>query len=83
MKTFVLTLWNGFKAPIVWVGGALIALILVIAEAWRSGRRGQQIKDAKVKEKESLHEIDKLEEAGDADGLHDHLLDHLKRRGRK
>jgi hypothetical protein len=59
---------------------ALGALILVIMDARRAGKRAQQIKDLKVKERDEHEKVDAMLDSDDADGLRRDILKRARKR---
>lgn len=78
MRNLLLKAWARFKAPFVFVGLALAALALVVAEAFRRGERHADLKEVKEHEKDELEKIDRMAAAGDARALHDDILKRVR-----
>ena len=74
MKTLFLKLWAKFKAPFVFAGLALAALVIAMADAYRAGKRSEKRRTINEETKRETDKIDAMAGAGDASGLADDIL---------
>ena len=74
MKQRLLKLWAYIKLPFVFAAMVLTALIVVIADARRGGRRAEKLQQLKRDKKEELDEVEEMAARGDSAGLKSDIL---------
>lgn len=77
MKKFL----SKLSAPLIWVGAFIAMLFFVVMDAILYGKRLQRRKEIRQDEKDQKKAVEKMVAAGDADALHNDIME--RARGKK